>query len=271
MISSLTYGTSNIILMHYAVQVMELLAAHFAQWACSPAFPEMVQLPLQQLRRFGKKCKVERFRSSAKALSAALEGNFAHVAGHRASNAFAPKDTASVLSFLVSDNAQQGVRAQTLLIFLIPDDISKVSCKFIAGNLRALPYLHYIAVCVPWLTRGLREDVSLLQAPLQVYARMLAQKAQQRRDLQRADMVQADREDNISGDDEELQAGSGGSAQASRDPGEVLSASALYWAQKKATNTILVRERKPKVQLSAPGAHHFCPCIWDIVICVLQA
>lgn len=97
---------------------MELLAAHFAQWACSPAFPEMVQLPLQQLRRFGKHCKVERFRSSAKALSAALEANVAYVAVHRASNAFAPKDTASVLSFLVSDDAQQKVRALSRFIVL---------------------------------------------------------------------------------------------------------------------------------------------------------
>ena len=108
----------NTFLMHLALQVMELLAAHFVQWACSPAFPEMVQLPLQQLRRFGKHCKVERFRSSAKALSAALEANVVYVAVHRASNAFAPKNTASVLSFLVSDDAQQKVRALSRFIVL---------------------------------------------------------------------------------------------------------------------------------------------------------
>lgn len=88
---------------------MELLAAHFAQWACNTAFPEMMHLPLQQLRRFAKQCKVERFRSSAKALAAALEANITYVAGHRASDAFAPKDTASVLSFLASNDAQQKV------------------------------------------------------------------------------------------------------------------------------------------------------------------
>lgn len=92
-------------------QIMELLAAHFAQWACSAAFPEMMHLPLQQLRRFAKQCKVERFRSSAKALIAALEANLCYVAEHRASNVFAPKDTASLLTFLSSDDAQQKVRA----------------------------------------------------------------------------------------------------------------------------------------------------------------
>ena len=92
-----------------SLQTLELLAAHFAQWACSTAFPEMMHLPLQQLRRFAKQCKVERFRSSAKALAAALEANIAYVAAQRASDAFAPKDTASVLSFLASDDASQKV------------------------------------------------------------------------------------------------------------------------------------------------------------------
>ncbi len=95
---------------------MELLAAHFAQWACSTAFPEMMHLPLQQLRRFAKQCKVERFRSSAKALAAALEANIAYVAAHRASDAFAPKDTASVLRFLATDDALQKVRALSCAI-----------------------------------------------------------------------------------------------------------------------------------------------------------
>ena len=69
----------------------------------------MMHLPLQQLRRFAKQCKVERFRSSAKALAAALEANIAYVAAQRASDAFAPKDTASVLRFLASDDASQKV------------------------------------------------------------------------------------------------------------------------------------------------------------------
>ena len=97
-----------------ALQTLELLAAHFAQWACSAAFPEMMHLPLQQLRRFAKQCKVERFRSSAKALAAALEANIAYVAAQRASDTFAPKDTASVLRFLASDDASQKVRSLTL-------------------------------------------------------------------------------------------------------------------------------------------------------------
>ena len=91
-------------------QIMELLAAHFAQWACSMAFPEMAHLPLQQLRRFAKQCKAERLRSATKALVAAMDFNIGYVAVQRAaSSALAPKDTASVLSFLVSDDNEQKV------------------------------------------------------------------------------------------------------------------------------------------------------------------
>ena len=86
-----------------------------------------------------------------------------------------------------------------------------------------------------------------VQAPLQVYARMLAQKAQQQRALQRADAVQADMEDYMSSDDEELQAGSAGSARASADAGEALAASALPLAQKKAAKAIPARQQNPKV------------------------
>ena len=96
-------------------QIMELLAAHFAQWACSIAFPEMAHLPLQQLRRFAKQCKAERLRSPAKALVAAMESNIAYVAAKRAAySALAPKDTASVLSFLASDDNQQKVLSPLL-------------------------------------------------------------------------------------------------------------------------------------------------------------
>ncbi|CAL5219709.1 g1599 [Coccomyxa viridis] len=174
-------------------QTLELLAAHFAQWACSTAFPEMMHLPLQQLRRFAKQCKVERFRSSAKALAAALEANIAYVAAQRASDAFAPKDTASVLSFLASDDASQ-------------------------------------------------------KAPLQVYARMLAEKAQQQRALQRADAVEADREEDASSEDEEV-VGIAAAAQPSADTGEALAASALPLAKPSRA----APPKKPTPQLADDG------------------
>ena len=97
-------------------QIMELLAAHFAQWACSMAFPEMAHLPLQQLRRFAKQCKAERLRTPTKALVAAMESNIAYVAAQRAaSGALAPKDTASVLGFLASDDNEQKVLSPSLM------------------------------------------------------------------------------------------------------------------------------------------------------------
>lgn len=111
-----------------------------------------------------------------------------------------------------------------------------------------------------------------VQAPLQVYARMLAQKAQQQRALQRADAVQADREDDdASSDDEELQAGSAGSAQASADAGEALAASALPLAQKKAAKAVPARQQNPKVHLSDPWIACCCQCIWDVKTCVLPS
>ena len=97
-------------------QIMELLAAHFAQWACSMAFPEMAHLPLQQLRRFAKQCKAERLRTPTKALVAAMDSTIAYLAAQRAaSGAFAPKDTASVLGFLASDNNEQKVLSPILM------------------------------------------------------------------------------------------------------------------------------------------------------------
>lgn len=110
-----------------------------------------------------------------------------------------------------------------------------------------------------------------VQAPLQVYARMLAQKAQQQRALQRADAVQADREDYTSSDDEELQACSTGSARASADTGEALAASALPLAQKKVAKAVPARQQNPKVHLSDPWIACCCQYIWDVKTCVLPS
>lgn len=84
-----------------------------------------------------------------------------------------------------------------------------------------------------------------MQAPLQVYARMLAEKAQQQRALQRADAVEADRED-ASSEDEEA-AGKATAAQPSTDMGEVLAASARPLAKRKPSRAAPLKKPSPQV------------------------
>ena len=84
-----------------------------------------------------------------------------------------------------------------------------------------------------------------MQAPLQVYARMLAGKAQQQRALQRADAVEADREDASSED--EGAAGTAAAAQPSADMGEVLAASARPLAKRKPRRAAPPRKPSPQV------------------------
>ena len=91
------------------VQVLELLAEHLSQWACSIAFPELAHLPLLHLRKFAKQCKVERFRTSSRALADALERNMAYVAQRRLQVDFSPKDTAEVNNFLHAEAAANQV------------------------------------------------------------------------------------------------------------------------------------------------------------------
>lgn len=86
-------------------QVLELLAEHLGQWACSIAFPELAHLPLLHLRKFGKQCKVERFRTSSRALADALDRNMAFVTQRRLQVDFSPKDTAQVNMFLQEESA----------------------------------------------------------------------------------------------------------------------------------------------------------------------
>ncbi|BDA42546.1 Nucleolar complex protein 2 homolog [Coccomyxa sp. Obi] len=88
-------------------QVMELLATHLAQWACSAAFPELAHCVLQELRRFAKNTTVERFRLAAKALISALEESGCLVSACRTSAGFAPKDTAAVQVFMSKEDAGQ--------------------------------------------------------------------------------------------------------------------------------------------------------------------
>lgn len=86
-------------------QVLELLAEHLAQWSCSIAFPELAHLPLLHLRKFAKQCKVERFRTSSRALADALERNTAWVSQKRQQVDFSPKDAAQVNTFLQAEAA----------------------------------------------------------------------------------------------------------------------------------------------------------------------
>ena len=65
-------------------QVLELLAAHLAGAACSAGFPELAHVPLLRLRHFAAATPVERFRSAARGLAAALEANAQFVAAARA-------------------------------------------------------------------------------------------------------------------------------------------------------------------------------------------
>jgi len=87
---------------------MELLASHLAPWACSVAYPELAHLPLQGLRRFAKGTSVERFRSAAKGLAAALEETTVAVSARRSAASFAPKDTGAAQNFISeADSAQE--------------------------------------------------------------------------------------------------------------------------------------------------------------------
>ena len=90
--------------------MIELLAEHLGQWACSIAFPELAHLPLLHLRRFAKQCKVERFRTSSRALADALERNMAYVAQRRQQVDFSPKDTVQVNAFLKSESETNQVQ-----------------------------------------------------------------------------------------------------------------------------------------------------------------
>ena len=201
-------------------QMMELLAAHFAQWACSMAFPEMAHLTLQQLRRFAKQCKAERLRTPTKALVAAMESNIAYVAAQRAaSSALAPKDTASVLSFLASDDNEQKVLSPLLICTCALSSINTVSNRLLAS------LLTQIVEALTW-------QIHTIQAPLQVFARTLATKAQQQRTMQITDKVQADAELD-SGEDEGAGVDGVAAAGVPADAAEKLAASDHPLAKKK--------------------------------------
>ncbi|DBA84942.1 TPA: hypothetical protein ACH3X2_005684 [Trebouxia sp. C0005] len=100
------------------LQVIELLAEHLSLWSCSIAFPELAHLPLLHLRKFGKQCKVERFRTSSRALADALERNMAFVSQRRQQVDFSPKDTAQVNTFLQTELAAHQAPLQKYALVL---------------------------------------------------------------------------------------------------------------------------------------------------------
>jgi len=120
----------KVVVISLAFQVIELLAEHLSQWSCSIAFPELAHLPLLHLRKFGKQCKVERFRTSSRALADALERNMAFVSQRRQQVDFSPKDTAQVNAFLQTESAANQVRRcsdSVLLAYLIA--FARNSCR----------------------------------------------------------------------------------------------------------------------------------------------
>ncbi len=111
----------------------------------------------------------------------------------------------------------------------------------------------------------------IVQAPLQVYARMLAEKAQQQRALQRADAVEADREEDASSEDEEA-TGTAAAAQPSADTGEALATSALPLAKRKPSKAAPPTKVTPQVRpLRRPGPsmvrYDDSPSTADMMLC----
>ncbi|KAA3461466.1 nucleolar complex protein 2-like protein isoform X2 [Gossypium australe] len=88
--------------------VIELLAAHFAQWSCHITFPELATIPLICLRKFLETTTIEHFQRVVKRFvdqvltfrSFRVEQNIEFMQGKRDEVAFSPKDHQIVDSFL---------------------------------------------------------------------------------------------------------------------------------------------------------------------------
>eukprot|EP00951_Prasinocladus_malaysianus_P027850 scaffold251669_cov28-Prasinocladus_malaysianus.AAC.2 len=80
--------------------VMELLAAHLAQWSDHIAFPEVTHTTCVALRRFVKASAVERFRRMAKQMVDAIEKTAAQTRRRRDAVDFSPKDVGQVADFM---------------------------------------------------------------------------------------------------------------------------------------------------------------------------
>ena len=87
--------------------MVDLLAQHLAQWARSPALPEMGNLAAVQLRRLLKLLPAERFRTSIRALVAALEQSSAAVLAARSEKPFRVGDAPAGKAFAASLQPEQ--------------------------------------------------------------------------------------------------------------------------------------------------------------------
>lgn len=132
--STILFSTIRPGLHHPRLQVLELLAEHLAQWSCHIAFPELSHLPLAHLRAFAKHCRVDRFRTAARALADAVQRNAAWVGRARDAVDFSPKDAAQVASFLRAEAEAKQVSAQRAVRITLP---SSSPCPSQSGSSHA--------------------------------------------------------------------------------------------------------------------------------------
>ena len=87
------------------MQVVELMAQHFARWAGSPSMPEMAHLATVQLRKLLKQLPAERFRTAIRTLVTALERSCSTVLAARSSRPSKLSDAAALQAFLAAVKA----------------------------------------------------------------------------------------------------------------------------------------------------------------------
>ncbi|VVA12278.1 PREDICTED: nucleolar complex 2 [Prunus dulcis] len=82
------------------LSVIELLAAHFAQWSHHISFPDLATIPLVRLGKFHEITTIESFKRIVKRFIDQVEQNIEFVRKKRDEVPFSPKDQQSVESFL---------------------------------------------------------------------------------------------------------------------------------------------------------------------------
>ncbi|CAB4300982.1 unnamed protein product [Prunus armeniaca] len=82
------------------LSVIELLAAHFAQWSHHISFPDLATIPLVRLRKFHEITTIESFKRIVKRFIDQVEQNIEFVRKKRDEVPFSPKDQQSVESLL---------------------------------------------------------------------------------------------------------------------------------------------------------------------------
>ena len=91
----------------FGMQVVELMAQHFARWAGSPSMPEMAHLATVQLRKLLKQLPAERFRTAIRTLVTALESSCSAVLAARSSRALQLSDAAALQAFPAAVKAEE--------------------------------------------------------------------------------------------------------------------------------------------------------------------